>query len=123
MFYFFKVDLNALFVNSTPASVWTLVGFRPLSSNTFRNDFNTVGPFRLSVSEQINFLNTSMILNINVSPSLNYLGYSYRTDPSAIIHRYRIQLSYFEKIFCERVCVMYRTARLMTIAPLVVCLL
>ena len=72
MFCFFKVDLNVLFVNSTPASVWTLVGFRSLSSNTFRNAFNTVGPF-LSFSERANpiFENSSMILNINVSPSLN----------------------------------------------------
>ena len=73
MFCFFKVDLHALFVNSTPASVWTLVGFRPHSSNTFRNAFNTVGPF-LSFSERADpiFENTSMVLNINVSPSLNY---------------------------------------------------
>ena len=73
MFCFFKVDLNAMFVNSTPASIWTMVGFRPLSSHTFRNAFNTVGPF-LSFSEMANpiFENTYLILNINVSPSLNY---------------------------------------------------
>ena len=71
MFCFFKVDLNALFENSTPASVWTLVGFLPLSSNPFRNAFNTMGPFCLSVRKQnpIFWEDTSMILNINVSPS------------------------------------------------------
>ena len=68
-----------------------------------------------------NNCHTSMIFYINVSPSLNCLIYSYRTGPSAIIHRYKIQLSYFEKISCERVCEMYRTALLITISPLVVC--
>ena len=65
MFCFFKVDLNALFVKSTPASVWTLVGFRPISFSTFRNVFNTVGRAN-PIFESI-----SMILNMNVSPSLN----------------------------------------------------
>ena len=72
MFCFFKVELNSLFINSTPASVWTLVGFLPHSFNTFRNAFNTVGPF-LSFSERANpiYENTYMLRNTNVSPSLN----------------------------------------------------
>ena len=68
MFCFSKVDLNAMLVNSTPASIGSLVGIRPLSLSTFRNPFNTVGPF-LPFSERANpifKIHLHMILNINV---------------------------------------------------------